>query len=532
MTPALAATFQTLDIVVIVIYLGAMAALGAWFAKRNNSTEQYFLGSRAFPGWAIGLSMLGTSISSFTFLAFPAAAFILDWRLVVPNLMLPFVAVLAILFFIPLFRRGRTTSAFEYLEARYGPLMRLYGALTFLLLQLIRLGMVLFLVALPVQALLGVPITWVIVLGGIFILIYTVAGGIEAVIWTDVIQTVILLGGGLMCVVLVVVELPGGLGQVFSEGAAAGKFGVGPVEWDLGQRTVFTMMLVGLFSWINEYSSNQNVVQRYLSASSTREARKATGICALMSVPTWALFFFVGTALFVYYQANPDPAIAGMDSDQVFPHFIVTQLPVGLTGLIIAAVLAAAMSSLDSSINAVSTVTVIDLFKRRLTPDRDDRFYLRVARWVALAAGGLMIGGALLFHQLPKESMVDLGLIVGAVSAGCLAGLFILGFFTRRVDYFSVGVATIVALVVNLYFVFEVLDLLPTWAASGIHAYWVGLLVNIVFVIVAYGVSLFRNGPTTDLTGLTVWTLPGRSAQTYPPDNPSIANTAITEKSP
>ncbi len=225
----LAANFRTIDLAVIIVYLAAMGLMGLYFARKNNSTEQYFLGGRSFPGWAIGLSMVGTSISSMTFLAFPAAAYFLDWRQVVPNLMLPLVAVVAILVFIPLFRRGRTTSAFEYLEERFGPLVRIYGALSFMLLQLIRLGTILFLVSLPVAALLDVNIYWVIVLGGLFILFYTVLGGIEAVIWTDVIQTIVLLGGGIICLIDIVWVLPGGFGHIFEVGREHDKFGVGDI---------------------------------------------------------------------------------------------------------------------------------------------------------------------------------------------------------------------------------------------------------------------------------------------------------------
>ena len=503
----LAASFRSIDLLVIAIYLAAMAAMGVYFSKKNDSTEQYFLGSRSFPGWAIGLSMVGTSISSMTFLAFPAAAYTLDWRQVVPNLMLPLVAVVAILVFIPLFRRGRTTSAFEYLEERFGPLVRLYGAASFLLLQVVRLGTILYLVSLPVAALLGVSIYWCLIVGGLFILFYTVLGGIEAVIWTDVVQTVVLLGGGLLCLADILYELPGGFGHVIEVGREAEKFGVGDFEFDLGGRTVVTMVMVGIFSWVNEYSSNQNVVQRYLSASSTREARKATAICAVMSVPTWVLFFFIGTALWVYYQTVPDAAVAGLEADQVFPHFIVTQIPVGLAGLIIASVLAAAMSSLDSSINAVSTVTVVDVLKRVVAPGRSDRFYLNWAKAIAVAAGLLMIGGGIVFHNIEKESMVDLALIISAVFGGCLCGMFLLGFFTTRVGYAAVLWATLVATLANVYFVLNLLGWLPAGWGVEVHSYWVGLLVNVVFVVVAYAVSWVWPAESRDLDRLTVWTM-------------------------
>ncbi len=180
------------DIITIVVYLLLMVAMGVYFSRRNKSTEEYFVGNRAFPGWVIGLSMLGTIVSSATFLALPAAAFVLDWRQLSVNLVLPFIAVISILVFIPLFRYGKRTSAFEYLGQRYGKAPRLYGTCSFIALQLIRMAQILFLVALPIQFLTGLPIELVIVGAGIFIAFYTVAGGIDAVIWTDVIQAIIL----------------------------------------------------------------------------------------------------------------------------------------------------------------------------------------------------------------------------------------------------------------------------------------------------------------------------------------------------
>ena len=300
-------TARPIDLAIIVLYLLGMAWLGLWFSKRNKSTEEYFLGGRAFPGWVIGLSMLGTSISSVTFLAFPAAAYTLDWRQLVSNLMLPFVAVVAIIVFIPFFRRGKTTSAFEYLGDRYGPGVRLYGTLSFILLQLIRLAKVLFLVAIPVSLLTGFDIRLVIVAVGIFISLYTIAGGIAAVIWTDVVQAIVLWLGGIVCFGTIVWQLPEGVGQIFEVGAQHGKFAMGSFAFNVNERTFWTVALLGIVSWLTMYSSDQNVVQRYLAADSLKEARKAATIYSVIAVPTWAFFFFIGTCVFVFYAVKPDP---------------------------------------------------------------------------------------------------------------------------------------------------------------------------------------------------------------------------------
>ncbi|HTI51109.1 MAG TPA: hypothetical protein VL475_09160, partial [Planctomycetaceae bacterium] len=409
---------RVLDIAAILIYLAGMAGMGLYFARRNTSTEEYFVGNRSFRGWVVGLSMLGTTISSVTFLAFPGDAFGGDWRNLVSNLTLPLVAVVAIALFIPFFRRGNLTSAFEYLEQRFGPIVRLYGVASFIIVQLIRLARILFLMSLPVALLTGASLQTVIVGTGLFIAFYTIAGGIEAVIWTEVVQSLVLLAGGLVCVGFVAAELPGGFPQIFAVASAHHKFDMGGLDPEaaaagsaspsagppsagrgeandrkenvtarpgneslreklaffMSRKTLLVVALLGIFEWLTNYACDQTVVQRYAAAKSLREARKATALFSALALPTWVLFFFVGTCVYVYYQAFPDPALADLpEVDAVFPHFILTRLPAGLSGVVIAGILAAAMSSLDSSINSIATVTVVDLLKPYLAKGRDDR---------------------------------------------------------------------------------------------------------------------------------------------------------------
>ena len=498
-----------LDAVCLVIYLLGMVAMALYFSRRNTSTEEYFVGSRSFPGWAIGISMLGTTVSSVSFLAFPAAAYSLDWRLLVPNLCLPLVAVLAILVFIPFFRRGKLTSAFEYLEDRYGRGVRLYGTISFILLALLRLGKFLFLAAIPLSLFSGASITTVIVVLGIFVAFYTIVGGIDAVIWSDVVQTLVLIVGGVVCVAFVVWQLPGGVGQIFEVARQSNKFSVGSTDWNLNERTFWTVSLLGIFSWLTNYSSDQNMIQRYAAAKSTRAARMATATFSVLAVPTWTFFFFLGTCLFVFYSVLPDPQVAQLDADEVFPFFILSQIPAGLAGLIIAAVLAAAMSSLDSNINAVATLAVVDLIRPRLFKGREDAFYLKAARLVALVTSAVMILLAVTFSRLAKESMADLGWIVISVFGGCLVGLFMLGFFTTRVDNRSVLTALPLAILLNVYLMLNTVGWLPQAWSVNIHSYWVGILVNIVFVLLAYGTSLILRRTPGHLRGLTVWTQEG-----------------------
>lgn len=500
---------RPLDAAIVAVYLVGMLGLGFVMARRSATSENYFVGHRDFPGWLVGLSMLGSIISSTTFLALPAAAYVLDWRQLTVNLMVPFIAVVAVVIFIPFFRRGKLTSAFEYLGFRFGRLARLYGTLSFIFLQLIRLAQVLFLMSLPMQFLTGASIEVVIVGAGIFVGLYTIAGGMETVVWADATQAVIKIGGGVLCLVCIVTQLPGGIGQVIEVGSAANKFSLGSFNWDLHTRTFWTVAILGILNWLNIYSCEQTIVQRYVSARTTREARKATILFSTVAVPTWTMFFFIGTSLFVFFQVFPDPAVAKLQPDQMLSYFVFTHVPAGLAGLVIAAVLAAAMSALDSGVNSIATVTVIDLLQPYFAKERGDRYYLNAARIATGAAILCAVAGALIFSRMEKESMNDVSLIVFSVLGGAITGIYMVGFFTTRVDAFAANVALVASIALNIYLGLGVMKLLPEAWRLGVHSYWVGAVVNIAFIVIAYLIACLRRGRPRDLAGLTVWTMSG-----------------------
>lgn len=500
-------TLSPIDTSVVVLYFAAVLALGFYFASRSKNTEQYFVASRSYSGWVLGISMLSTTISSITFLAFPAATFALDWRMAVNYITWPIGMLLAISVFIPFFRHGRATTAFEYLDDRYGPIASLYGAISFVVLELLRIGLILYLVGMAVSSLTGFAIVPVILVVGMVIASYTVIGGFEGVIWTDVIQAFVLWLGGILSIGLIIMKLPGGLGQIIEVGAENGKFYLGSMDFNLNERTFWTMFILGVVASIGNFGTSQHVVQRYIAAKSTREARKSAIVGAVLSVPTWLAFFFIGTALWVYYHVYPDPKVAAMESDQVFPYFILHNFPVGLTGIVIAGVFSAAMSSLDSSINGLSTVIVTNLLKKYIAKGKDERFYLNWARIIGCISGAIMIGGALVFNLIPNnESVVNMQTIMFALFGGAFLGLFLVGFLTRRVHYAAILVALVAATLLNLYFVFNTLGWLPESMKIPVHSYWVSIFVNLFFVAVAYGLSLVWHRQGKDLTGLTVWT--------------------------
>lgn len=510
-----------IDMLVLVIYFAAMAAMGPYFARKNKTTENYFLGGRSFPGWLIGLSMFATSISSITFVAYPADAYKTAYLRFLPCLMLPLGIFLASKIFLPFYRRAHITSAFEYLEVRFGSGTRAYAATAFVIGQVTRLGMILYLVSMLVQEMTGLNAYYSILLGGVITSFYTITGGIEAVIWTDFFQSFLLWFGGFAILVIIIMNIDGGLGTIISVATADGKFMLGDLDTATGElvraprgfslvdKTVLMMLLVGLTNWLTEYSSNQNVIQKYVATKDPKNATQAIWICCLCSVPTWAFFMFLGTALYVYFKLNPDPsALAMLDgtarADSIVPYFVIQKMPVGLSGLVIAGVLAAAMSSLSSSINAISAVTIVDIYKRHVAKDKSEQHYMRAARVVSLVASVLMLGFAIVLLSATDKTLQDTATKLAAILGGGLLGLYFLGFLTRRGDGRAVVVAIVCTLAFSLW-----LALVEMKVIEGVvpfETYYGGLVANLIMFVVAYllGCALF---PTRrDLTNLTVWT--------------------------
>ncbi|MCH2558191.1 MAG: sodium/solute symporter [Alcanivorax sp.] len=498
-------TLAPLDWAVLLAYLAVVLLIGFWFARRNTSTEEYFVGGRRFRGWVIGLSLVGTSISSITFLAYPADAFKTGWLRYLPNLALPLALVMAARVFLPFFRRGNMTSAYEFLELRFGPSVRVYGAVAFIVAQLVRLAMILWLLSLLILQLVDVSPGVAIIAAGLFVGLYTVVGGIDAVIWTDVLQTLVLLLGGLLCVWVVVEALPGGLGQVFHEAGAAGKFALAewrdgepqPVRWglSLSEKTATMMLFIGLTNWLTEYSSNQNTVQRYCASRSTREARRGLWVYLFTALPVWAFYMLLGTALWVFFQHHPDPVaeavLAGTaKAETIVPWFITEYLPAGVAGLVVAAALAAAMSSLDSSINSVATVSIVDFYRRHLRTGLDDRHYLRSARWVATAVTVLMIVGALWLNGADTHTLQDTSTILVSLFGGGMLGLYLLGFLSRRGDARAAWWGIVATLLFTSWTVLTNEGVLPTALSAPFDLYYTGLIGNLVMFLVGYGAAL------------------------------------------
>ena len=272
---------RSVDLIVIGLYFASLVVVGWFFSRRVKTTEDYFVGKRSYPGWVAGLSLFGAQISSITFVAYPADAFKTAWLRYLICLVLPVSVLIATRYFLPFFRRGNVTSLFEYLEARFGPKTRVYGASVFIIAQCIRISMIQYLVAVLMHTMTGWSVPVCLLLGGAVTAYYTIVGGLEAVIWTDVVQAIILTGGGLLILGTVIWKLPGGVVEIFNTAIAEGKlhfaeagpdgtFQAIPWGFSLTRKTVVMILAVGVIQWLTDYVTNQEVVQRYCAARSER----------------------------------------------------------------------------------------------------------------------------------------------------------------------------------------------------------------------------------------------------------------------
>ncbi len=484
-------TLPSLDLIIVTLYLLGTAAFGAWFIKRNKTMEAYVLGSRRLPGWAIGISILGTYLSSISFLANPGKSFASNWNPFVFSLSLPIACIIAGYFFIPFYRKRVATTAYQHLEDRFGYWARAYAGISLILLQIGRIAVVLYLVALAVSQLLGWDLTTVILALGLLTIAYTAAGGFEAVIWTDVVQSIVLLGGALICLLLLMLNIPGGAAAALNSAVEQGKFSLGTMDWDLAVQGFWVVMFFAIAENLKNFGVDQNYVQRFLAAKSDAEAVRSMWIGGLTYIPVSALFFLIGTMLFIYYQAMPNPDLPAKP-DQIFPFFIVTQLPTGVVGIVIAAVLAAGMSTLDSSLNTSATVWAIDFYSKWKRDNTDDHKLLSITRWTTIIIGIVGTGAALLMIEV--KTALDVWWQISAVFGGGMLGLFLLGLMVPAANAQAAQIATVIGILVvawnNLLPKFE---LIPQWVTLPFHPLLTGLAGTIAILVSGWLLSLGKN---------------------------------------
>lgn len=434
----------------IAVYMIALIGMGLRLSHRQTTTDRYFIAGRSIPGWAMGISLLATIITSVTFIAYPGAAYLGNWSLLVPSVMMFFVPVAIGFVVVPFFRRVVGMSAFEYFGQRFGSGVRLYCSAMFSAGHFCKMAFVLYLLALTVNSITGWNTGLVLAVTTVVAILYALTGGFEAIIWADVMQGALLWLGVLLAIGFLLWLTPASPAQIFAAARQAHKFSFGSTAIDLRHPTILVLLLYGAFFYLQKYTADQTVVQRYLVARSDRQAMRGILLGAVLCLPVWGLFMLAGTLLWGYFhfthQALPSFITRG---DQVFPYFLSTHLPPGVGGIFLAALFGAGMAMLASDLNCLATVLVRD-FYHGWRPRATDRESLRMGRFF-IATGGMaaMAGAWLLAHS--HGAVLALYYSVTSIVAGGLAGIFLLAFLSKRTSRRAVHLAIAANLIFTLW---------------------------------------------------------------------------------
>ena len=514
-----------IDLLIVFAYLTATLGL-AWFVSSGSRTvEGYVLGDRRMSGWVLGFSVLGTFLSSITFLGLPAKTFKGDWNAFVFGMALPIAALIATIWFVPLYRKNKTRiSAFELLEERFGAWARIYADISYLLLQLIRIGTVLLLVAFALEPMLDAPIPDTTVDGkivqsvapdsatniprmigiliglGVLVIVYDTFGGFRAVVWTDVAQVFVLTIGAIWCAVVIYADGMSFLKQIPSE-----KFSLGPMTnvapetgvWNWGTSSVLVLLLYGVTENLRNYGSDQNYVQRILSARTDADARKSLWLGALAYLPLSVVFCLIGTGLWMHAANGSELIPAAIEADQAFPYFIRNALPAPIAGLIIAGVLAAAMSTVDSSLNSCSTLILVDILRPlKIIPRSFPE--IRAIRMVTVLVGVVGTATAVLLlwikGQEQSRVLMDLWWQYAGTAGGGLFGLFLLAWLMPRIPGWVAALAVICGVPVLAWGTFARSEDWGQWQCP-LHPNLVGIAATCLMLVIGLlGITAIKFG--------------------------------------
>jgi SSS family transporter len=421
---------RLLDLAVILAYIIGVTAFGAFLGRKQTSARDYFLADRGIPWWAVCFSVVATETSALTFISVPATAYASNlWMLQLTcGYFIGRVLVAALL--LPGYFRGELATAYALLERRFGSSVRRFATVVFMITRALGDGVRLFATAIPIRVITGLPYWEAILLTGAFTLVYTYYGGLRAVVWVDVVQFFIYLFGGAAALIVLLQVVPDGWAGIVSAAEPADKLRILHLDGGFADtRWVLTGVVGGAFLSMASHGVDHLIVQRLLAAPSLRDARRALVTSGAIVMAQFALFLIVGVGLFAFYQGRTFDT-----ADEVFPRFIIEQLPAGITGLVIAGILAAAMSTVASSLNSLASATTHDLYAP-ITGITDETHLMKAGKRFTLLWGVLLIGGALLFQFVrPGTPVVVLALQIASFTYGGLLGGFLLAVLSRRAD--------------------------------------------------------------------------------------------------
>lgn len=488
---------RAIDLVVFFIYLIGITIFGSSFYKKNSSSSAFTLGNSNIPGWVIAMSIFATFVSSISFLALPGNAYLTNWNAFVFSLSIPIALWIAVKYFVPLYRKINSPSAYTFLENRFGPWARIYVSICYLLTQLMRVGTILYLLALALHAIVGWNIATIIIVTGIAVTIYSLLGGFQAVVWTDAIQGIILISGALVSALYILFHMPHGMGQLFSIAHKYNKFSLGSFGSSLSEPTFWVVLFYGLFINLQNYGIDQNYVQRYMASRTEKEAKKSAFWGGMIYVPVSLVFLFIGTALFAFYHSGaatlPVHLLRHGMSDRIFPYFIVTQLPPGVTGLLIASVFAAGMSSVSTSFNSSATVFLTDYYKRYSKVPVSDKKAMKVLYISSFVIS--LIGILVAIAMINVKSALDTWWKLASIFSGGMLGLFLLALFTKITRSTGALVGVVAGVLVIVWISISALLAHKYVWSSHFHSFLTIVFSTVVIFFVGFIASLLIRKP-------------------------------------
>jgi solute:Na+ symporter, SSS family len=469
---------STLDYAVIGVYLLAITAFGSWFARYQKTTRDYFLTDRSVPWWAICFTIVATETSTLTFIGIPATAYAGNMTFL--QLALGYIVgrMLVSVLFIPAYFRGELFTSYELLQRRFGTRVKTLAAVIFLATRSLADGIRLFTTALVIAVVTDVPVTWVVIVLGTAMIVYTMRGGVSAVIWTDVVQMFVYLAGASAVAIALFNQIPGGWEEIVRVGRETSRFAVFDLSFDLSRAyTLWAGVFGGIALTLSTHGTDQFLVQRLLSAQTAKAASRGLVLSGFIVFAQFTLFLLIGVMLFVFYQHNPVPETLTRN-DQILPLFVVAHVPHGVAGFIVAAIVAAALSP---SLNAMAATTVSDFYLPYVRPGADQRTQMRVSKLATVAWGVVQLGVAI-GAQLMERSVLDAGLAVLSFASGSVLGAFLIGTLASSIDEASVFWGMAVGLVVTS----------AVWWGTTVAFTWYVLIGAITTCAVAFMLSQLR----------------------------------------
>ena len=436
-----------IDLVVFLVFTVGTILFGYLFGRKKQSSDEFTRGGGKVPGWVVGLSIFASFCSSISFLGYCSSAFTGNWNAFVFTISILPAGLLAMRYFVPFYRSLGSISAYSFFEKRFGRWARLYASVFYLFTQVCRSGAILFLLAVPMNVLMGWSIPLVVTVTGIGIILYSQKGGLKSVIWTEALQGAILIVGAIICLVMLFKGMPEGPGQALRICMENNKFSLGSFGDSLVESTFWVCLIYGMFTDLNNFAIDQSYTHRYCAAPSLSEARKSAFWGSLLTLPVNFILFLIGSFLFAFYHVNPGSLPEGIKSDYVFPYFIINELPVGLIGLLIASIFCAGMSTVATSVTSSGTIVLTDFYSH-MFPNASDERKVIVLRLASVAVGVLGIGVALCF--LLVDNALDAWWALSSVCSGGVLGMFLLAYLCPKakkqhvVPGVVVGVASLI----------------------------------------------------------------------------------------